>query len=305
MMSVRPLLFSIFCFAGPCLAAKPDAGHVPGVFSRDCDPNIAAHFCAYLEVPAPLHAIFDVLATGRKAPDSRGRSGTDAHYREIDAEVKNLKERSWERFYQLLRRPELQAPALRGASELFREVLGSSEVARTLPKMGFANQLLSYVQPEEAGTNPDIAPLGSIPTWFTKKVQRALDDAFLYFLHLLDDALLRAPVPRWTTRYTNDFNSDPRSVTPILYLDLPGQYGGYWNHDFAKFRIFTRGVQLSSDDLEKLAGISDSGWSRLVVLPDAPNLAVCGRISSWDHDNLYSLALEVQQLTWQATTWVC
>ncbi|CAD7952088.1 unnamed protein product [Amoebophrya sp. A120] len=313
MMSVRSrLLFGIFCLTGPSLAAV--AGPL------DLDDPVVAHVCSFL-AEFPLHAIFDAVLTGPPAsgrgPSASGNNWlTLAKDRELYEKGERLKEHSWKRFCHLLLYPGQQAGPIRGASRLFR----GSVVASTLPEMGFATQLLSYVEPENLRTNAD-----SRTKINYKKPAQTLDDSFRYFLHLLENAL-REPGPqaqplfiqpsveplrpRWNPAYAyprvrppgyNIDDVDPMNNV-FLLLDLPGRRYG---DGFGRFRIFTKRVRLSHEDLDKLAGWK---WNEdnIVLLPSAPSLVVCGRIRGGGpgQENLFSLALDIQQRTNQAT-WSC
>ncbi|CAD7948236.1 unnamed protein product, partial [Amoebophrya sp. A120] len=174
MMFVRSLLFGVFCLTGSSFASVPDPD--PGAALNHCDEPVTAHVCSYLWDEFPLHAIFDAVLTGQPAGGQFGELGTEAKDRELYAKFERLKEHSWKRFYQLLRRhPVLQqAHPIRGASRLFRGPVVSS----TLPKVGFATELLSYVEPEVLRTHPDITMW--IPDGVTPQ---ALGDSFRHFLH--------------------------------------------------------------------------------------------------------------------------
>ncbi|CAD7965465.1 unnamed protein product, partial [Amoebophrya sp. A120] len=186
MMSFRPLLFSIFCFAGPCLATVRDPGREPGVSLPDCD-SIVAHVCSYLEFP--LHAIFDTLVPGGR-PQSIYDDGEDEYENQGSSRkpnrIRHLEEHSWKPFYQLLLHPV----ELRRASRLFRNVA---------PPRGFATQLLSYVEPgavlrattersRSMETSNDVETGGSNAG--VAAASPPLDDSFRHFLHLLEKALV-------------------------------------------------------------------------------------------------------------------
>ncbi|CAD7965474.1 unnamed protein product [Amoebophrya sp. A120] len=216
MMSVGSLLFSIFCLTGPSFAAVP--------LDQDF---IAPSVCSYLPGEPALHAIFDALANGNVGePEEILRLNT------------HLMEHSWKRFYQGLLHPEpanpllcvnrsfrnmissskrqQQAHPIRHASRLFRNVISSNYP----PRMGFATQLLSYVEPDVGPATqllsyvePDVGPRATTDSTSTDVLERAqraghnrrgwrwpsghaelLDDSFRHFLHLLENALLREPL---------------------------------------------------------------------------------------------------------------
>ncbi|CAD7948235.1 unnamed protein product, partial [Amoebophrya sp. A120] len=119
------------------------------------------------------------------------------------------------------------------------------------------------------------------------------------------NALLREPVHPFEAVFFDELrdhiDDDPNSVfSTLLLLDLLGRR---YDRGFGKFRIFTKRVPLSRDDLDKLAGWK---WNddNIVLLPNAPSLVVCGRIGAADQENLISLAFEIQQRT-SSANWSC
>ncbi|CAD7976510.1 unnamed protein product, partial [Amoebophrya sp. A120] len=205
---------------------------------------IAASVDSYLRREPALHAIFDALASKEHIQcDPSGRDG-NGNIQE-PATITHLKEHSWNRFYQLelLLHPEQQKQKrpIRCASRRFRNVISSNPP----PQMGFATQLLSYVEPDVVRrTTPDSTSME------TNNVGRAnnagdaaapplLDDSFRHFLHLLEKALVRDELRDSSGVFPRDDGSN--SFGTVVELQLLGERSVWCS----TFRVQTGGVPLS------------------------------------------------------------